>query len=351
MANGTYSPVNRFMNSEEVNLVLNENCLLNKVAWTLPILLQVDKELATQMPKNGEIALRSQRTGKIFAVLNIECIQQINNVKNDWIQKWFETNSTDHPGVYQFINSGDYIISGKPFLIINNSNSVKVAYDMTPHQTRKIFYRKGWYNIIGFHTRNVPHRAHEYIQKKALEQINADAIFISPVTGIKKKGDFNTDIIIRCYEELIRKKVYGDYDVLLGAFNTYSRYSGPREAVFSAICRKNFGCNYFIVGRDHTGVGNYYKSNASQNIFESLDLGIKILSFDNVCFFEEKAEILFSPDNNGTSEKIKSISGTEIREFLLKGVAIPEYLARNEVIDILQEYYKKGVNDVFHENV
>ena len=136
-----------------------------------------------------------------------------------------------------------------------------------------------WQNIIGFHTRNIPHRGHEHIQKLSLEISSSDAILISPVTGMKKSGDFSTDAIIACYELLIEKGFYKPNDVLLSIFNTYSRYSGPREAVFTAICRKNFGCNYFIVGRDLTGVSDYYNPDESQKIFDSLDLGIKILFF------------------------------------------------------------------------
>ena len=134
----------------------------------------------------------------------------------------------------------------------------KNEYDFTPKNTREIFYHNGWHNVVGFHTRNVPHRGHEYIQKYSMEISSSDAILISPVTGIKKFGDFTSEAIILCYEFLIENGYYEPNGVLLSGFNAYSRYSGPREAVFTAICRKNFGCNSFIVGRDHTGVDKYY---------------------------------------------------------------------------------------------
>ena len=147
-----------------------------------------------------------------------------------------------------------------------------------------VFDHNGWHNIIGFHTRNVPHVGHEYIQINALRKINADAIFISPVIGEKKIGDFLADPILKCYELLIKEGVYNPYGAIIGSFNTHSRYSGPREAVFTALCRQNFGCNYFIVGRDHTGVGNYYDPNASIKLFDKLELNIKIREQLNLIF-------------------------------------------------------------------
>ena len=176
-------------------------------------------------------------------------------------------------------NALTVIKNDRAVIPIKDLEKRKIAYEFSPENTREIFYQNGWQNIIGFHTRNIPHKGHEYIQKLALEMSSSDAILISPVTGLKKEGDFTAEIIIKCYEILIRQGCYSPSGVLLSSFNTFSRYSGPREAVFTAICRKNFGCSHFIVGRDHTGVGNYYKSNASQNIFESLDFGINILSY------------------------------------------------------------------------
>ena len=152
---------------------------------------------------------------------------------------------------------------------------------------RNIFENKGWSRIVGFHTRNIPHRVHEFIQEKAINENFCDGIFIHPVIGPKKTGDFLPEFIINSYNLLINEG-YLNGKCFLGAFQSYSRYAGPREAIFTALCRKNFGCNYFIVGRDHTGVKNYYPSDASQSIFNTLDVGIEILTFDPVSYCKKR---------------------------------------------------------------
>ena len=336
---GTYSPITSFMNIEELISVLNNNMLPSGINWTLPILFQLNKREIESIPHNGEIALRSKMSGKIIAILYIDNIQKIDSI-NNIANKWFGTDNIDHPGVFQFLNEGDYILSGKPFLVQKNKCLNMHPYELTPKQTRDIFNQKGWHDIIGFHTRNVCHSGHEYIQIEALKSTEADAIFISPVTGKKKKDDFTSEIIVQCYEELIKKGVYDPYGVLLGSFNTFSRYSGPREAVFTALCRKNYGCNYFIVGRDHTGVGNYYKSNDSIKIFDKLDIGMNILKFDTAYYCQKTKQIT----NNSVDQKqIKSalpISGTIIRDSLKSKNNIPDYIMNKEIIKMINKKYE-----------
>ena len=171
---------------------------------------------------------------------------------------------------------------------------------------------------------------------KALNEYNADAIFISPVTGVKKKGDFSSEVILKCYNNLIKNKFYDPFGVLLGSFWTHSRYSGPREAVFTALCRKNYGCTHFIVGRDHTGVGNYYKNNASQDLFSKLDIGMTIISVDEV-MYDEKKNVLIERSNIKENNNIKKISGSIIRELLLENNDLPAYLIKSEIAIILKE--------------
>ena len=185
----------------------------------------------------------------------------------------------------------------------NYYRNTKNKYELTPLQSRFVFDHNGWHNIVGFHTRNVPHSGHEYIQLASLKKINADAIFISPVTGEKKVGDFLADPIIQCYDLLIKELAYYPYGAIIGSFNTHSRFSGPREAIFTALCRQNFGCNYFIVGRDHTGVGNYYDPNASIRLFDKLDLDIKILSFYPVVYKSGYGLIEQKPQNGKKTYK------------------------------------------------
>ena len=213
---------------------------------------------------------------------------------------------------------------------------------------REIFKNFGWQKIVGFHTRNVIHRGHEFIQKEALKKVGADALFISPVIGPKKKDDFTAQVIIKAYEEMIKNNFYDPYPAIIGAFTTYSRYSGPREAVFTALCRKNLGCSYFVVGRDHTGVGNFYKPDASHKIFEKVgDIGIKPLMFDKADFCKECKEVNFECSHKEDS-KI-SISGTKARTCLLAGEKIPDYLMRPEIVGMLEDFYKKDKSKLFEK--
>ena len=185
---------------------------------------------------------------------------------------------------------------------------------------------------------------------KALEESNSDAIFISPATGIKKPGDFTPLPIIECYNALIRENFYGSRGAIIGAFDTYSRYCGPREAVFTALCRKNYGCDSFIVGRDHAGVGNYYAADASVRIFDSLDIGINILSFEPVSF-SKNGLALSGWANTDTADAAdsKSISGSAVRDCLMKGDPIPEYLMRKEISKILHQLMDQDPDSMFQQ--
>ena len=283
IANGTFSPVNGFMNQEQIEFVLNKNTFEDIASWTIPIIFQVNANNFKKIPNSGSVYLKKVNELSPYAILIIEKIEKL-KFKNKLAKLWFGTEDARHPGVSKFLSSGDYIVSGKPYILNNHYRNLNNKYELTPLQSRFVFDHNGWHNIVGFHTRNVPHSGHEYIQLASLKKINADAIFISPVTGKKKIGDFLADPIIQCYDLLIKESVYSPFGAIIGSFNTHSRYSGPREAIFTALCRQNFGCNYFIVGRDHTGVGDYYEPNASIRLFDKLDLGINILSFFPVSY-------------------------------------------------------------------
>jgi len=181
-----------------------------------------------------------------------------------------------------------------------------------------------------------------------LEESKSDAIFISPATGIKKPGDFSPLPIIECYNALIRENFYGSRGAIIGAFETYSRYCGPREAAFTALCRKNYGCDSFIVGRDHAGVGNYYPPDASVRIFDSLDLGVNILSFEPVSF-SKKGLALSGWSNTKDGAEFKSISGSAVRDCLVQGEEIPEYLMRKEISTILHQLMEQDPDSMFQQ--
>ena len=345
ISNGTFSPLNGFMNLNEVFSVLNENKIGNEITWTLPILFMVDEKNSRLIEGMEKIYLQKDGDEHPFAILNINTIEKIEN-KNSLSTLWFGTDDLKHPGVTKFMSGGDYIISGRPYLLSDYNHAGKNKYELTPSQSRYIFDHNGWHNIIGFHTRNVPHKGHEFIQLKALNETNADAIFISPVTGLKKMGDFLANPIIECYNTLIKQGVYQPFGALIGSFNTHSRYSGPREAVFTALCRQNYGCNYFIVGRDHTGVGSYYEPDASLKFFDNLNMDIKILSFNSVSFHKEKGlvdELIDSDD----IKNIETISGSIIREKIMNDGDIPDYLMRPSIVKILKDWKSDDSHSLF----
>ncbi len=344
MSIGTYSPVERFMNLDEVLTVLNDNKLFNGCCWTLPIIMQIDEKKKKRLPEKGLIVIKNEVTKNIIGLLNIESIERI-EIFNTIAEKWFLTRSNKHPGVSTVQKKGNYLISGKP--ILRSDTTIEREIGLTPKIVRNLLHEKNWTNVIGFHTRNIPHRGHEYIQKKALTENDADAIFISPVCGDKKKGDFQSQIILELYTKLIDMGYYEPYGSLLCPLNTYSRYSGPREAVFTAICRKNYGCNYFIVGRDHTGVDNFYKPNDSQEFFGNIDIDMRILMFDPVYYDPDHDSITDDIEYMKTKGEFVNISGSIIRRSILEGLNLSDKIIRGQFLNYCLEKYNNCSSSVF----
>ena len=339
IATGTYSPVKRFMNFNEMNCVLNNNILANGISWTVPIILQIQKKIKESLPEKGLIAIANEVNNQIIAVINVENIEKLTNIEKI-IDKWFLTQSNNHPGVSMIKQRGDYIISGKPFLI--KSDMLDKIIGLTPKLVRKLMHNNNWENVIGFHTRNIPHRGHEYIQLKALTENNADAILISPISGEKKAGDFSSEIVLDLYTQLMDMGYYEPYGSLLCPLQTYSRFSGPREAVFTALCRKNYGCNYFIVGRDHTGVGKYYDIAHSQKFIANIDLDMTILTFDSVYYSPEHDMVTDDLKNIKSIKELVNISGSIIRKSIREGSKLPNNIVRKQ---FLEHCMKKYIND------
>jgi len=338
---GVYSPIKAFMNLDETMTVLEKKSLLDGNAWTLPILFQISKDQKEIISDNSIIGLTNGNKN-IVAIIKIDKIEKIKKFEKI-CKLWFDTDDINHPGVALIKNNGDYIISGKPYLFKENYN---YSTALTPSQTRDIFNHKGWHNIVGFHTRNIIHRGHGFIQKNALKQTDADAIYISPVIGEKKKGDFKSEIILKAYEILINENYYKPYGALVNPFNTYSRYSGPREAIFTALCRKNFGCNYFIIGRDHTGVGNYYDKDASIKIFNQIDVDMNILPFNTV-YYSTKENII--SDKIAGNNDLLPLSGTVIRDSLKSDGCVPGYTVEKSVKQLIENCYSNNPIDLFVE--
>lgn len=332
IALGTYSPIKGFMDKENVNSVLDNNLLVDGNIWTLPIILQIKDENELTKFINERVVMTSKE-GEDIAFLDIDKIEEID--LNDLCKKWFKTNSLNHPGVYQIQSKGKYIVSGNVSLIKRKDTPYQ-NFDLSPQETRFIFSQKHWDVVVGFHTRNPIHRAHEFIQLSAMDISNADGMYINPVIGPKKKGDFLPEVVLKSYQLMIDSGHYSSENFLLGGFNTYSRFSGPREAVFTAICRKNMGCTHFIIGRDHAGVGDYYAEDDTRKFFDQLgDLVIEPIFFNPVGY-DKKTKIFCEEKlSNNITEKI---SGSVIRQAIEKSENLPNWYMRDEVLEFIQNH-------------
>ncbi len=326
ITHGTYSPLSGFMNRETCKAVLETNRLPDGTVWPMPILLPAPTEAAQKFDIGERIALVGE-DGIVYAILDVAEIFTMD--LEQVAKKWFGTISRDHPGVARLFRDGDRFIAGDVALVERLPSPYR-HYELTPVQSRFIFAHKGWSKVIGFHTRNPIHRGHEYIQLKALEDTGADGLYVNPVIGPKKAGDFMPGPIMLSYQTMLEFGLFPAGRVTLGSFATYSRYAGPREAVFTALCRKNMGCNYFIIGRDHTGVGNFYAPGANQSLMEELgDFGIQPLFFDAVAYDPSTPRHGFASD--GTD--MIPIDGTQVRNALRDGKSVPDWMMR----DIIQE--------------
>lgn len=327
IALGTYSPLDGFMDSATLESVLRNHALPDGTVWTMPIILQVPAETARRHQAGDRIAL-GMEDGEVHAVLDVTQSYEIDLPAV--AKQWFGTDSQSHPGVARLMKQGPHVLAGKVTLAQRLPSPYR-HYELTPAQTRFIFAQKGWSRVVGFHGRNVVHRAHEHIQLEALHRSEADGLYISPVIGPKKAGDFLPEPIMRSYQVCLDSGVYPAGKVVLGSFATFSRFCGPREAVFTALCRKNMGCSHFIIGRDHTGVGDFYAPDDNRRLFERLgDIGITPVFFGAVGYNPESGK-----HEEGNTAAQVSISGTEIRRLLLAGKPVPDWCMRDIVQDML----------------
>ena len=333
IAHGVYSPLDGFMTESQLESVLNNYRLPTGDVWTMPIILQGKTQEFAAFQPGQSIRLIDRRTSEATAILHLQDKYEVD--LNSVAERWFGTTDKSHPGVARFTDRGITLLGG-PIEYLGPASIARSPYQLTPEQTRALFEIKGWSKIVAFHTRNVPHRGHEHVISHACERSNADGVLIHPVIGPKKSGDFTPEAIMGAYERLISSRLP---NALLAAFSTYSRYCGPREAVFTALCRKNFGCTHFVLGRDHTGVGNFYAPNNNKDLFESLgDIGIAPVFFDTVYYSEEQDTMIES--EVADQKHLRSISGTMIRELLGENQPVPTWCMREEVSGWLQEMQK-----------
>ncbi|MEK6844005.1 MAG: sulfate adenylyltransferase [Nanoarchaeota archaeon] len=340
IALGSFSPLEGFLGSKDFHSVVNNYRLSNGVIWPIPIVLAIDDNKRKEISEGENIALKFN--GEICAILHLDEIYEID--KKEEAQKLFGTLNLEHPGVKNFLALKEHFLGGRITLLKKRHSNYKV-HELTPKQTRKIFSERGWSKVIGFHTRNVIHKSHEFIQIEGMRKGLCDGLFVHPIIGKKKSGDFEAEIIIKSYEKMI-EEFYPKSKVIFGTFATYSRYGGPREALFTALCRKNFGCSHFIIGRDHTGFKDFYHPNASHEIFKKFtkeELGIEPIMFGKVFYSDLENKHINEPEFIDHPEENKiHISGTQARQMLLSGQQPPEWFMRPEISKIIIDKIKNG---------
>ncbi|MGC9602328.1 MAG: sulfate adenylyltransferase [Minisyncoccia bacterium] len=340
IAIGAYSPLDGFMGKKELASVLDTMRLPNGIIWPLPILLDVSAEEAEPLKVGETIVLLGDKQ-KPMALLHLEEKYIFNT--NEIAEKLYGTKNIEHPGV-QKINSLKPIFLAGNIDLVERRQKDTAFLELTPRQTRRLFEERGWSRVVGFHTRNAIHRSHEFIQLRALESSYADGLFVHPVIGKKKTGDFNYEYIVKSYDIMMRQ-FYPKNKVLFAVLATYSRYAGPKEALFTAIIRQNFGCSHFIVGRDHAGVGDFYPADASHKIFDQFpDLGIIPVRFSQVFYSKKlKSYIHEKEDRHAhTAAQKLMISGTEVRKILAGGKVPPDWFMRKEISAMIADAINKG---------
>jgi sulfate adenylyltransferase len=335
IAIGDYSPLTGFMKRDDFKSVLYNMRLETGEPWTIPIFFSLQDKIADKLSQNEEVVI-CEEDGREVGLLRVE--DKFSFHKFRWAKQVFGTDNKKHPGVKRLFDVHGKLIGGEVWLIRKPDFEFE-KFNLTPAQTRQLIEQRGWKTVAGFQTRNIPHRAHEYLQKLALSI--TDGILIHPIIGWKKDGDFKPELIIDAYRILINK-YFPKHSVIFAGLATAMRYAGPREAVFHAIIRKNYGCTHFIVGRDHAGVGNFYEKYDAHKIFERFaDIGITPLLLREPYYCRKCNEIVSDRICPHGKHWHDYISGTKIRKFIGENRKVPVYMMRREVVDAI---HKKRMN-------
>jgi sulfate adenylyltransferase len=331
LASGALSPLDGFMGREDYERVVEEMRLANGLPWSLPVCLAVDEE-----PTADRVAL-ADGSGRALAVLDV--MEVYTYSKEREAEQCFRTTDDAHPGVARLYAQKPLYLGGRVTVFDRPEPSFpELALD--PAETRAVFSERGWRRVVGFQTRNPIHRAHEYLTKVALETV--DGLLVHPLVGDTKSDDVPAETRVECYRVLL-DGYYPPDRVLLSAFPAAMRYAGPREAIWHAICRKNYGCSHFIVGRDHAGVGTYYGTYDAQLIFDELEpheLDIEPMFFEHSFYCRACGSMASAKTCPHEAEHHVFLSGTKVRELLGAGDVPPEEFTRHEVAEVLIEAYR-----------
>ena len=339
IADGIFSPLEGFLNQQDFESVVSNGRLANGIAWTMPTVLDVDDDTGKKMKEAGDVLLKNPE-GTGIAILHVEDVYSYD--KQATVNGVYGTNDESHPGVAKTNSMNDFLVGGK-IDYIQRQNETKIRkHRMTPSQTRELFEKAGWKTIVAFQTRNPPHVAHEMLQKNAIT--TRDGVFVNPLIGKKKSGDFKDEIIVKAYETMI-DNYYPQDKCQLATLHTEMKYAGPKEAIHHAIMRQNYGCTHIIIGRDHAGVGKFYDPFAAHKIFDDYpELEIEPIFFP--AFFYCRKCLTFTNPNvcPHDADDREQISGTKLREMIQNGEAPSEFILRPEVAKVIIDFDKPFVD-------
>jgi len=332
LGSGAYSPMTGFLGRADYESVVSRAELTDGTPWTLPITLPAGDSASP--PQEGAIVALRDESDRLLGVLTVQ--EVFERDLDAEAREVYRTNDTAHPGVAALFAQGTTTIAGP----VRVAPTPAEEFPTTPAETRAAFAERGWSTVVGFQTRNPVHRAHEYLTKVALEQV--DGLLLHPLSGATKGDDVPFEVRMECYRVLL-DRYYPTNRVVLGLFPGAMRYAGPREAIYHGLVRRNYGCSHFIIGRDAAGVGNYYGSYDAQVLFDELGgaerLGFAAYKFEHSFYCrgcEEMASTKTCP--HGADERV-ILSGTRVRELLTRGEEIPHEFTRPEVAEILRAAY------------